>query len=49
MLKAFLVREAMIQAIWFGAWVQSAIVWRGNAMDVRPRRATVDRTYAPTA
>ncbi|MCJ2050616.1 ceramide glucosyltransferase [Methylobacterium sp. J-070] len=49
MLMAFLVRDAMIPAIWFGAWVQSAIVWRGNAMDVRPRRATVDRTYAPTA
>ncbi|MCJ2087244.1 ceramide glucosyltransferase [Methylobacterium sp. E-005] len=48
MLAAFLVRDALIPAIWLGAWVQSAIVWRGNAMDVRPRRAAVDR-YAPTA
>ncbi|MCJ2102776.1 ceramide glucosyltransferase [Methylobacterium sp. E-046] len=49
MLAAFLVRDALIPAIWLGAWVQSAIVWRGNAMDVRPRRAAVDRPYAPTA
>ncbi|MHB2210481.1 glycosyltransferase [Methylobacterium sp. CM6257] len=49
MLAAFLVRDALIPAIWLGAWVQSAIVWRGNAMDVRPRRAAVDRPYVPTA
>ncbi len=48
MLAAFLVRDALIPAIWLGAWVQSAIVWRGNAMDVRPRRAAEARTYAPT-
>jgi ceramide glucosyltransferase len=49
MLAAFLVRDALIPAIWLGAWVQSAIVWRGNAMDVRPRRTGVDRACAPTA
>jgi ceramide glucosyltransferase len=49
MLAAFLVRDVLIPAIWLGAWVQSAIVWRGNAMDVRPRRASVDRACAPTA
>ncbi|MGH1570129.1 glycosyltransferase [Methylobacterium sp. P31] len=49
MLMAFLVRDAMIPAIWLGAWVQSAIVWRGNAMEVRSRRAADARTYAPTA
>ncbi|WP_267428105.1 ceramide glucosyltransferase [Methylobacterium sp. GC_Met_2] len=49
MLAAFLVRDALIPAIWLGAWVQSAIVWRGNAMDVRPRRAAEARPYAPTA
>ena len=48
MLAAFLVRDALIPAIWLGAWVRSAIVWRGNAMDVRPRRASEARTYAPT-
>lgn len=49
MLAAFLVRDALIPALWLAAWVQSAIVWRGNAMDVRPRRASVDRACAPTA
>ncbi|MCJ2139299.1 ceramide glucosyltransferase [Methylobacterium sp. E-066] len=49
MLAAFLVRDALIPAIWLGAWVQSAIVWRGNAMDVRPHRASIDRASAPTA
>ncbi|MCJ2120455.1 ceramide glucosyltransferase [Methylobacterium sp. J-001] len=49
MLAAFLVRDALIPAIWLGAWVRSAIVWRGNAMDVRPRRTGVDRACAPTA
>jgi ceramide glucosyltransferase len=49
LLAAFLVRDALIPAIWLGAWMQSAIVWRGNAMDVRPRRAAEARPYAPTA
>ncbi|MEE7502318.1 ceramide glucosyltransferase [Methylobacterium mesophilicum] len=48
-LAAFLARDALIPAIWVGAWMRSAIVWRGNAMDVRPRRAADARTYAPTA
>ena len=46
---AFLARDALIPAIWLGAWMRSAIVWRGNAMDVRPRRAAGARSYAPTA
>ena len=48
-LAAFLARDALIPAIWLGAWMRSAIVWRGNAMDVRPRRAAGARSYAPTA
>ncbi|KAA0123295.1 ceramide glucosyltransferase [Methylobacterium sp. P1-11] len=49
MLAAFLARDVLIPAIWLGAWMRSAIVWRGNAMDVRPRRAADARSYAPTA
>ena len=49
MAAAFLVRDTLIPAIWLGAWIRRAIVWRGNAMDVRPRRASDARTYAPTA
>lgn len=45
---AFLVRDAMIPFLWLRAWVHSAIVWRGNAMDVRPKRAAVEQTCAPT-
>lgn len=42
MILAFLVRDAVIPAVWASAWMQSAIVWRGNAMDIRPKvvRAT---------
>ena len=47
-LVAFLVRDAMIPVLWIGAWTQSAIVWRGNAMDVRPKRAAVGPACAPT-
>ncbi|MDR7037135.1 ceramide glucosyltransferase [Methylobacterium sp. BE186] len=36
---AFLARDAMLPALWAGAWMQSAIVWRGNAMDIRPKEA----------
>lgn len=37
LLLAFLVRDAVIPALWASAWMQSAIVWRGNAMDIRPK------------
>ncbi|NEU12465.1 glycosyltransferase [Methylobacterium sp. BTF04] len=36
---AFLVRDTVIPAVWASAWIQSAIVWRGNAMDIRPKVA----------
>ncbi|WP_418291989.1 ceramide glucosyltransferase [Methylobacterium durans] len=36
---AFLVRDAMLPALWAAAWMRSAIVWRGNAMDIRPKAA----------
>ncbi len=36
-LAAFVVRDALLPLIWIGAWAQSAIVWRGNAMDIRTR------------
>ena len=49
MLTAVLVRDAMIPMIWLGAGVQSAIVWQGNAMDVRSRRGVVDPVSAPTS
>ncbi|GEP09940.1 ceramide glucosyltransferase [Methylobacterium gnaphalii] len=35
LLTAMLVRDAMLPAIWAGAWFRSAIVWRGNPMDIR--------------
>ncbi|KQT90298.1 ceramide glucosyltransferase [Methylobacterium sp. Leaf466] len=34
---AFLVRDAVFPAIWASAWMQSAIVWRGNTMDIRAK------------
>ena len=37
MILAFLVRDALFPAIWAGAWLKSAIVWRGNAMDIRTK------------
>jgi ceramide glucosyltransferase len=37
LLLAFLVRDALLPAIWAGAWLRSAIVWRGNAMTIRPK------------
>ncbi|WP_336486073.1 ceramide glucosyltransferase [Methylobacterium nigriterrae] len=37
LLLAFLARDAMLPALWLSAWLQSAIVWRGNAMDIRPK------------
>jgi ceramide glucosyltransferase len=37
LLSAMIVRDAMLPAIWAGAWFRSAIVWRGNAMDIRAK------------
>ncbi|TFZ55170.1 ceramide glucosyltransferase [Methylorubrum sp. Q1] len=37
MLAALLVRDALLPAIWASAWARTAIVWRGNAMDIRTR------------
>ncbi|HJE22320.1 MAG TPA: ceramide glucosyltransferase [Methylorubrum populi] len=39
LLLAFLVRDALLPAIWASAWARTAIVWRGNPMDIRPRDA----------
>lgn len=36
---AFLVRDVLFPAIWVSAWMQSAVVWRGNAMEIRPNEA----------
>ena len=44
-----LVRDAMLPALWTGAWMQSAIVWRGNAMDIRPKEADRLRPRIGTA
>lgn len=38
-LLAFLVRDAMIPLLWARAWMRDAVVWRGNAMDIRPKTA----------
>lgn len=45
-LPAFLVRDALLPLIWLAAWAQSAIVWRGNAMDIRTRDTKVLRPGA---
>ncbi|KAB1070676.1 ceramide glucosyltransferase [Methylobacterium planeticum] len=37
LLLAFLARDALLPAIWAGAWLRSAIVWRGNPMTIRPK------------
>ncbi|WP_232630509.1 ceramide glucosyltransferase [Methylobacterium sp. Leaf118] len=39
LLLAFLIRDALLPAIWASAWARTAIVWRGNPMDIRPREA----------
>ena len=39
LLLAFLVRDAMIPFVWARAWMRDAVVWRGNAMDIRPKAA----------
>jgi ceramide glucosyltransferase len=35
--------------MWASAWMQSAIVWRGNAMDIRPKETPRLRTRATAA
>ena len=51
LLLAFVLRDALIPLVWCAAWTHRAIVWRGNAMDIRlkpvarPRR--VGRTARP--
>jgi ceramide glucosyltransferase len=44
MLAALLVRDALLPAIWASAWARTAIVWRGNAMDIRTRDGTALET-----
>ncbi|UMY15976.1 ceramide glucosyltransferase [Methylobacterium organophilum] len=39
LIAAFLVRDLMLPGIWASAWLQSAVVWRGNAMEIRPKDA----------
>jgi len=36
LVAAFVARDAMLPMIWTAAWLRAAIVWRGNAMDIRP-------------
>ena len=49
MLAALLVRDALLPAIWASAWARTAIVWRGNAMDIRTRDAASLETGPSTA
>lgn len=49
MLLAFILRDAMIPALWVSAWLRSAIVWRGNAMQIRSKDAGRLRTRATAA
>jgi ceramide glucosyltransferase len=46
---AFLLRDAILPIMWVSAWMQSAIVWRGNAMDIRPKETPRLRTRATAA
>lgn len=49
LLLAFLVRDVLFPAIWVSAWMQSAIVWRGNAMEIRPKETGRLRPRASAA
>ncbi|GLS45956.1 ceramide glucosyltransferase [Methylobacterium brachythecii] len=49
LLSAMIVRDAMLPAIWAGAWFRSAIVWRGNAMDIRTKTPLRLRARATAA
>ncbi|MDO9429011.1 MAG: ceramide glucosyltransferase [Methylobacterium sp.] len=46
---AFLVRDTLFPAIWAGAWMRGAVLWRGNAMDIRPKAPARLRTRATAA
>lgn len=49
LLLAFLVRDALLPAIWASAWARTAIVWRGNAMDIRTRESAAPLGTGPSA
>lgn len=49
LLLAFLVRDTLFPAIWAGAWMRGAVLWRGNAMDIRPKAPARLRTRATAA
>ena len=42
LLLAFLIRDTLIPALWTCAWMRGAILWRGNAMDIRPKAGGFD-------
>lgn len=37
LLLAFVIRDALIPLLWTSAWMRGAILWRGNAMDIRTK------------
>ncbi len=39
LLLAFVMRDALIPLVWCAAWTHRAVVWRGNAMDIRLKPA----------
>ncbi|MCJ2036630.1 ceramide glucosyltransferase [Methylobacterium sp. J-068] len=47
LLLAFLIRDALIPLVWTSAWMRGAILWRGNAMDIRTRGADLDASAGP--
>lgn len=42
LLLAFVIRDALIPFLWASAWMRGAIVWRGNAMDIRRKDFRAD-------
>lgn len=46
---AFLMRDALIPLVWCAAWTRRAIVWRGNAMDIRLKATAKRRRPSPLA
>ena len=46
LLLAFLIRDTLIPALWTCAWMRGAILWRGNAMDIRPKAGGFDPAFA---
>ncbi|KQP62612.1 ceramide glucosyltransferase [Methylobacterium sp. Leaf111] len=43
LLLAFLIRDALVPALWVSAWLRGAIVWRGNPMDIRTKASEPSR------